>query len=369
MLRPIMARPHLPRLLTISLCAALGFACARSASAATWGSFNAARIAYAIGPLTGDNHAGLRALIEANGDTVASGTAELTAEYLAGVDVFYTAMLSDGTGPTAGEVGTLSPDEAQALQDWVAAGGTLIVTPDSNGFDGPWTPVYDSFTQVWGVAGYTFFPGEGTGVATAGHPITDNVTAYAFDGSTTFAFGIEGEALGGGLDDQNAFIAVFEPDTGFDVGGRLLLLGDHNMFTDPFLDSADNGTLAENVIAWAAGDAGGDTGSDTGGDTGDDTTGSGDATSGDSTGGTSSPADDTSGGPVPPLDDSTSTSGPGDGTTGGTGPGPDGTEGGTETAAAGDDEGGCACRASTRSAPSALWLVGLLALARRRRRP
>ena len=75
-----------------------------AASAATWGSFDTSRMAYAAGALEGSAHDDLRQLIADAGDTVATGTDTLTADYLDGVDVFYTGMLSGGTGMTAGVI-------------------------------------------------------------------------------------------------------------------------------------------------------------------------------------------------------------------------------------------------------------------------
>lgn len=77
-----------------------------TAAAATWGSFDTTRMAYAAGSLEGTAHDELRATIEAAGDTLVAATGTLTADDLAGVDVFYTGMLSGGTGATAGDLGT-----------------------------------------------------------------------------------------------------------------------------------------------------------------------------------------------------------------------------------------------------------------------
>ncbi|MCH9680313.1 MAG: hypothetical protein K0V04_02680 [Deltaproteobacteria bacterium] len=227
-----------------------------SADAASWGSFDETRIAYSTGALTGDAHSELRALIMENNDEVAAPTGELTAEYLAGVDVFYTAMLSDGTGPTAGELGTLSLTEQMALQDWIASGGTLVVNPDSNGFGGPWPAVYDTVASDYGVENYAFVPGPGEGEPFAVHPLTQGVTSYSLDGSARFDFPAEGELIGTAISDTDPLLVVFEPASGFVEGGRMLFVADHNALTDNLIAELDNQVLATNIVQWAAGECG-----------------------------------------------------------------------------------------------------------------
>ena len=109
---------------TVLLSVAPASAFTRTATAQiNWGSFDGSRINYAAGQLTGSAHNTLRSIIEANDGDIVLPTASLTAEYLSGVDVFYTSLLSTSTG-------TLSGPEQTALQNWIADGGTLIVTAD-----------------------------------------------------------------------------------------------------------------------------------------------------------------------------------------------------------------------------------------------
>ena len=97
---------------------------AARAADCVWGSFDGTRVNYAAGVLSsGSGHTTLRGYIMANGDTVAAGTPTLTAAYLDTVDIFYTSLLNQQTG-------NLSGAEQTALQAWVAAGGTLIVSAD-----------------------------------------------------------------------------------------------------------------------------------------------------------------------------------------------------------------------------------------------
>ncbi|MEM9454902.1 MAG: myxococcus cysteine-rich repeat containing protein [Myxococcota bacterium] len=236
---------------------ALGGLLGGAAHAATWGSFIATRMAYATGPLTADSHDELQMIIADRGDLVGNPTGQLTADYLEGVDVFYTAMLSDGTGPTAGLPGTLSPAEQTALQDWIAAGGTLIVTADSNGMGGPFAEVYDSWTFDYDVTAYDWIFNSGNGMPSGiEHPITSGVGSYFMDNPTTFAHGVEGVPLGSGLSAEQPFLVVFEPATGFAAGGRMLVVADHNALTDLYIEELDNRVLAANIVAWAAGECG-----------------------------------------------------------------------------------------------------------------
>jgi len=341
---------------------------ASDAGAATWGSFDNTRMAYAAGTLDGSVHSQLRMVIATNGDTLAAATPTLTAEYLATVDVFYTGMLSDGTGPTAGSLGTLSLDEQGALQDWITAGGTLVITPDSNGFDGPFAFVYDSWLSDYGFSDFAFVFSFGTGTPIIVHPITEGVTAISTDGTVSYTSTADDQVLALASDGSTPFITVLEPDTGFDVGGRILVLADHNTLTDNYIGELDNLVLAENIVAWAA-DMGGE------GTTGGEETTGGDSTSTGDDGGTTSGS---SGG----VGDSSSTSGGADSTGGGgegttalpEGEGSSGTtaevgtsgsSGGVEADGGGDD--GCGCRSGEPGGGAAgVMMFVLLGLRRRR---
>lgn len=226
------------------------------AHAASWGSFDPSRMAYAAGALGGSAHDDLRAAIEAAGDTVAAPTAGLDEAYLGGVDVFYTGMLSGGTGATAGDLGTLSPSEAEALEAWIAGGGTLVITVDSTGLPGDaFADVYASWGAVFGMTDVAFVTDEGTSTPLGAHPVLTGVGSYAWVNHTTFSIGDDAQVLGE-ASTMSEFIAVLEPASGFAAGGRVLVVGDHNMFTNAFIDSADNAVLAANIVDWAGGECG-----------------------------------------------------------------------------------------------------------------
>lgn len=203
-----------------------------------WGSFDSSRINYSSGTLTGSAHATLRGVIEAAGGTIAPPTSLLTAAYLSGVDVFYTSLLSTSTG-------ALSGAEQSALHDWIAAGGVLIVTSDILSM-----PAYESFTAYYGVTGYSALGHVGAGYPVTSHAITDGVGSYYYNTESTFTYGSDALLLGNnGLGSD--FMVVLEPGTGFTVGGRILVFGDHNMFTESYINSNDNLELAGNFAEWA----------------------------------------------------------------------------------------------------------------------
>lgn len=335
------------------------------ADAAVWGSFDASRINYPNGCLNCTNKTTLVELIEANGDIVAMGTPTLTSEYLDLVDVFYTSMLSSNTGD-------LSAAEQTALQSWIEGGGTLIVTAEYVTALGI-GPAYETFTSVYGVTNYAEVAESDVAAPTGMHPIVNGVSMVQWDFNATFEVGKDAAVLGNDAM-KNLFMAVLEPDTEFCAGGRIFVIGDHNIFANPFIGEQDNTLLADQLIDWAAtpfeGCPGDTTGTD-GSSTGNDTT-----TGDDTTGGSSTGDDDTTTGSATSAADST-----GDDTTGGTTGGPMGTTGGMMTTAgmggssSGDDESGgtddaptddgCSCRSRGSSSPA--WLLFAIALWSRRR--
>ncbi|MEM6991481.1 MAG: MYXO-CTERM sorting domain-containing protein [Myxococcota bacterium] len=338
------------------------------ASAATWGSFDSTRINYDEGCLSCPANATFASLITANGDTIAADTTQLTAVYLGGIDVFYTSMLS-------GKSGSLNAAEQTALQAWIAEGGTLIVSVEAIP-EQMVGPAYDTFTSDYGVTAFMPTNGSGSGSPLVAHPIVAGVTTYEWNLGAHFTVGADALVLGEGAAGQ-PFLAVLEPSSDFCEGGRIAVVGDHNIFNDGLIESVDNTTLASNLIAWAAtpeppcdamGSSGGSS-SDSGGSSsdsagttagvsgtsGDDTTGgagTGAASTGgpglDSTG--AAAGDDTTDSGSPPMDGDSS-SGAADGTGGGDGSASDG--------------GGCRVGGD----PVAWWALALLGLFVRRRRP
>lgn len=209
------------------------------AAAAVWGSFDATRVNYAGGVLgDGAEHDTLRGLITGNGDLVAATTPTLTQAYLDGVDVFYTSLLLNNGS-------ALDADEQDALAAFLQDGGTLIVTADIFSF-----PFYDSFTQPYGVTGYVATNAV-SATPVAAHPLTAGVVSLAQVTQSTFTFGADALELYEG-NDGSTFMIVLEPSTGFCSGGRILVIGDHNIFTDGTIGNADNVAAASNIVTWAS---------------------------------------------------------------------------------------------------------------------
>lgn len=397
-----------PRVLGLSLlCGATTLLLTPAANAADWGSFDGSRMAYMAGALTGSAHSQLRTVIETEGDTVAAGTPTLTTEYLDTVDVFYTAMLYAGTGGASGDtLGSLSVEEAAALDAWVSAGGTLIMTVDSTGLKGDdFATIYDTWGTPYGIGDFVYdLTGPSTAAPLVDHPITADVTTYEWINRTIFSVGDDAMLLGYSTANQ-PFLAVLEPASGFAVGGRILVVGDHNIFANSGIASADNTQLAANIAAWANGECGntlveGDEECDDGNDVDDDACtnacleGAGETTDGTTTGGDDSSTGSSSRGGSTGSGSTGSTGSTGGETTGAaetgsqeTGAATDGpvttgtpgstdpestsagsTGGGdTDTEGFGQDDGG-GCRVAGGPASGWLWLLGLGAFACRRRR-
>lgn len=209
-----------------------------------WGSFDSSRINYAAGTLTaagtaGSGHVELRKLIAANGGTLATATSTLTATYLSSIKVFYTSLLSTSTG-------ALSASEQTDLQNWVKAGGTLIVTGDYIN-----TTQSDTFTSWLGVTFATpLYTGTGSPTSNTACPTRGINQMYVAGGAT---FNVPtGVNLLIAEDSTNKRPMMAEATVVAIRGaGRVLIFGDHNMFTDSYITRNDNRRLAENVCRWA----------------------------------------------------------------------------------------------------------------------
>ena len=229
--------------LTVSVLAGAMMLVAEPANAGTciWGSFDTSRINYSAGTLTGSAHTTLQSIITGNGGTIAAPTSTLTDAYLSGVDVFYTSLLNVGTGE-------LSAAEQTALHTWIANGGTLIVTGDIFPLN-----AYESFTAFYGVTNWLDLTNNTKGFPVAAHQITTGVTSYRYNTESTYTYGGDALLLGNnGLGSD--FMIVMEPATGFNAGGRILVTGDHNMFTEGHIGDNDNTALATNIAQWACTD-------------------------------------------------------------------------------------------------------------------
>jgi len=208
-----------------------------TAEAATWAGFDASRVNYPEGVLRdGMVYDDLRATIEVEGD-VAPAVSTLSAQTLAGVDVFYTSLLREGD--------TLSPEEQSALFEWLFNGGTLIVTADTAPLS-----FCTSFTAAYGIDLYVDVGTNATALPIADHPVTAGVSTLQYVSNASFAFDDNALELARTPEDY-VFAAVIEPEPGTCTTGRILVVGDHSMFTDAFIEQGDNLQFAANIVQWA----------------------------------------------------------------------------------------------------------------------
>ncbi len=209
---------------------------------AVWGSFSSTRVAQAEDALdSGSTFQELRAIVACAGGEVGPGTHLLDAGYLDGVDVFFTSRLAANTG-------SLTPNEQSALGAWIAAGGTLVVTADAAA-----PAVYDTITAPFGVSGYTAISNAATGDVVAAHPLTDQADGFSYASNVTFTHGPDALLLADDGGGDNPLMAVLEPSTGFTAGGRIVVVGDPDVFTSPRVFGDANQHLAFDVAKWASG--------------------------------------------------------------------------------------------------------------------
>ena len=202
-----------------------------------WGGFDQSRLNYPGGVVRTGDHQKLRGILSTARATLATPTASLTRSYLNSIDVFYTSLLSK-------QAGTLSAAEQTELQAWVRAGGTLVVTGDV--FP---AAAYESFTAWLGITSW-FADGScvAEGKPLGSHRLTTGVTNYQYCTRGGFDPGLTANVLGEDANGQ-PFLVL---EAGALVGqGRVLVVGDHNLFTDGFIDLAQNRILATNLVHWA----------------------------------------------------------------------------------------------------------------------
>jgi len=180
-----------------------------------------------------------RGLWEARGG-VWQKTTTLTPQFLSGVSVFLTSSISTTWFTT---------DEQAAVVSWVKGGGTLIVTGDClcTGAD-------DAYNQLLNGFGASM---ESTGWHDYG-PVLKS-TRVTLDLTQVFIAG------GGFLTVPDDATKLWLDSLGYvsgavmegvsEVGaGRLLVTGDTDMFTNPYLTSyPENARLADAIAAWAIG--------------------------------------------------------------------------------------------------------------------
>jgi len=204
------------------------------ALAEVWGGFDSSRVNYSAGVLTGSAHDTLRSVILAGGDTVGGLTSTITASYLSNIDVFYTSLLTNNSVPLSGA-------EQSALSSWVSSGGVLFITADIYNKTG-----YDSFGSVVGVGNFTNV--SGSPAVTGNHALLNGVASLVGTTYVHFTHGSDATVLAN--ISNNRFAAVLDNTSGYQGGGCVLVVGDHNIFTDNYANKANNKKFLENVVAW-----------------------------------------------------------------------------------------------------------------------
>jgi hypothetical protein len=203
-----------------------------------WGSFDASRVLSGRS-LSGSDHDTLRDRISLQGGTLAAPTLTLTEAYLAGIDVFYTGPISDGAGD-------LSSQEQQALQSWVAQGGSLIVTVDINSTGSAADSILSPFGGA--LSGEPVYSAS-LAYPTGSHPIVDGITQIQVGTPIGLSPGTDMQVLATHGPANMVVAMVLESATGYAGLGRVAMFGDHNLFDDTFIPQ--NIQLADQLIAWA----------------------------------------------------------------------------------------------------------------------
>jgi len=213
-------------------------------NAATWTGFKQGRLQSS--PFHGAVHKTFRAIIIAKGSTVAPAIDKLTSSSLNGIDIFYTSNLDKNAE------GALSPAEEVELASWLKAGGTLIVTAEKNNSN------YAYFIGNLGVSGFSVVPNPLAATVSNAHPLTVNITTVHGYGASTIDVYDDKKSLVLTENQTKPFAIVMEPASGYLDGGRVFIIGDHNIFTNSGsgmttndIDQVDNKILATNLVNWA----------------------------------------------------------------------------------------------------------------------
>lgn len=206
------------------------------ASAKTVGTFSDERLHNADFSLANGNQMDqARAIIEQNGATITT-TGEITPAYLATVDVFFTGLIAGQ--PLPGE------EEAQALADWAAAGGVLIITGECN--DDGTHEANNILMAPFGVQISGQVP-PGTSQVTADHPITLDLETV--EAGKNGQLSCDGECLQLLADPEGNPLAYVVNVAG---QGHVFITGDHTLFTDFYLATyPQNMVLWTNTVRWA----------------------------------------------------------------------------------------------------------------------
>lgn len=163
-------------------------------------------------------------------------------------DVFFIGYLRDG------DADAFSPGELEAMQDWVEAGGTMVITCDDTGYDA----VCNKFGPVPS-ASNAASPAVPTG-ASADHPVFDGpfgtVSELTMFGTRKYFADTAGFTVL--AEDQNENPVMLEDQVGF---GRIIVFTDVDIISDDSLSEGsgidnDSDRFLGNLFAYLASEAG-----------------------------------------------------------------------------------------------------------------
>lgn len=187
---------------------------------------------------TGGSMSILRTDWEARG-AVWHQTGTITASFLATVKVFFTSSLN---------MTSFTAAEKTAMIAWVKAGGTLIVTGEDSGHgsQAAYNSLLDGFSVS--IAG-SVTPGTGTIINS--DPIFGSATSVYLGGNGILAAtGNRKKLLKDHLGNLAALSIEYTPEVG---NGRLVVIGDTDMFTDTYmLTYEENEAFFKGIAYWAA---------------------------------------------------------------------------------------------------------------------
>jgi hypothetical protein len=176
-------------------------------------------------------------LLAANGFSVNTTTQGLVNVDFTGYSVIVIGLGSAFDSP-------YTPAEVARLQTFIAAGGGVLVMGDNPGaWNANINPVAQAYGTTCGVGDVAPFPTATTSFIT--HPIFTAVSAIHLQGA--------GEVDGVTPSVEAAFSAGNTPTVTVHQSCGLVVVGDINFATNPYLFTQDNEVFAVNIFRWLAG--------------------------------------------------------------------------------------------------------------------
>ena len=141
----------------------------------------------------------------------------------------------------------LSSAEQDAVQTWVSDGGTLIITADISR-----EAVYLAFAAPYGVTSFTN-TSNNAATPNGSHQLLGGVSSIAYQDGVYFSLNLTEplSVLAVTSSTAEPWMLVQEVCGESNGLGRVLIVGDHNLFTDTYIGNADNVRFLQNIIVWA----------------------------------------------------------------------------------------------------------------------